>query len=58
MILGMTEDEPTMESILQTLREVYEREEPEKRLAKGALAVVSLSTAALILFFGVALVTS
>jgi hypothetical protein len=46
-----------MESILRTLREVYEREEAEKRLAKAALAIVSLSTAALIVFFGVALVT-
>ena len=47
----MTEDQPTMESVLQTLREVYEREEADKRLVKVALGVVSLSTVALVVFF-------
>jgi hypothetical protein len=54
---SMTDDQPTMESILQTLREAYEREETEKRLVKVALAIVSLSTAALIVFFSTALVS-
>jgi hypothetical protein len=51
----MTEDQPTMESVLQTLREVYEREEADKRLVKVALGVVSLSTVALVVFFSIAL---